>query len=68
MQYRKNVIFLNSNGAEKHIDIEAAKIEDYNKELPKSFTEGMMAVATDLNTCSKRGLSERFDSTIGCNI
>ena len=57
--------FLNSNGAEKHIDIEAAKIEDYNKELPKSFTEGMMAVATDLNTCSKRGLSERFDSTIG---
>ncbi len=57
--------FLNSNGAEKHIDIETAKIEDYNKELPKSFTEGMMAVATDLNTCSKRGLSERFDSTIG---
>ena len=57
--------FLNSNGAEKHIDIEAAKIEDYNKEIPKSFTEGMMAVATDLNTCSKRGLSERFDSTIG---
>ena len=57
--------FLNSNGAEKHIDIEAPKIEDYNKELPKSFAEGMMAVATDLNSCSKRGLSERFDSTIG---
>ena len=57
--------FLNSNGAEKHIDIEAPKIADYNKEAPKSFAEGMKAVATDLNTCSKRGLSERFDSTIG---
>ena len=57
--------FLNSNGAEKHIDIEAPKVQDYNKEPPKSFTEGMLAVATDLNTCSKRGLSERFDSTIG---
>ena len=57
--------FLNSNGAEKHIDIEAPKIVDYNKEAPASFAEGMKAVATDLNTCSKRGLSERFDSTIG---
>ena len=57
--------FLNSNGAEKHIDIEAPKIAEYNKEAPKSFAEGMKAVATDLNTCSKRGLSERFDSTIG---
>ena len=57
--------FLNSNGAEKHIDIEAAKIEDYSKAIPESFKDGMLAVATDLNICSKRGLSERFDSTIG---
>ena len=57
--------FLNSNGAEKHINIEAPKIENINKEIPKTFTEGMMSVASGLNTCSKRGLSERFDSTIG---
>ena len=57
--------FLNSNGAEKHIDIETPKIVDYKKELPACFECGMKAVATDLNTCSKRGLSERFDSTIG---
>ena len=57
--------FLNSNGAEKHIDIEAPKIEDYKKALPACFKCGMQGVATDLNTCSKRGLSERFDSTIG---
>ena len=57
--------FLNSNGAEKHIEITAPKIEDYNKKLPESFKAGMESVASGLNTCSKRGLSERFDSTIG---
>ena len=57
--------FLNSNGAEKHINIEAPKIVDYKKAPPASFADGMAAVATDLNICSKRGLSERFDSTIG---
>ena len=57
--------FLNSNGAEKHIDIVAPKILDYNKELPNSFSDGIKEVAGDLNVCSKRGLSERFDSTIG---
>ena len=57
--------FLNSNGAEKHINIEAPKIKNINKEIPKDFTKGMMSVAAGLNTCSKRGLSERFDSTIG---
>ncbi len=57
--------FLNSNGAEKHIDITPAKTEDYNKAPVKSFTDGFKALVGDLNVCSKRGLSERFDSTIG---
>ena len=57
--------FLNSNGAEKHIEISAPKILDYNKAVPQSFADGMNSVAVGLNTCSKRGLSERFDSTIG---
>ena len=57
--------FLNSNGAEKHIDIECAKVESYAKSIPTDFEKGMMDVVTDLNVCSKRGLSERFDSTIG---
>ena len=57
--------FLNSNGAEKHISIEAPKINDYNKAAPLSFADGMAKVSSDLNICSKRGLSERFDSTIG---
>ena len=57
--------FLDSNGAEKHIDITPAKIEDYQKTEVKSFTDGYRALVSDLNVCSKRGLSERFDSTIG---
>ena len=59
--------FLNSNGAEKHIDIAPAKFEDYSKEIGTSFTDMYTDMAADLNICSKRGLSERFDSTIGAN-
>ena len=57
--------FLNSNGAEKHIDIAPAKIESFKKDIPADFESGFTALASDLNVCSKRGLSERFDSTIG---
>jgi len=57
--------FLNSNGAEKHIDIAPAKPESIDKEIPTDFKSGYLALSSDLNVCSKRGLSERFDSTIG---
>ena len=57
--------FLNSNGAEKHIDIVTKAPKDFAKKTEGTFTERMNALATDLNVCSKRGLSERFDSTIG---
>ncbi len=57
--------FLNSNGAEKHIDITPAASRSIEKEIPKSFIDGYKVLASDLNVCSKRGLSERFDSTIG---
>ena len=57
--------FLNSNGAQKHIDIHVTKGESYNKTVSGTFTENMKELCEDLNVCSKRGLSERFDSTIG---
>ncbi len=57
--------FLNSNGAEKHIDITPAPVQDYREREYPAFAEGMKSLASDLNVCSKRGLSERFDSTIG---
>ena len=57
--------FLNSNGAPKHIDIELEAPAAYDKCTAGSFTENYKKAASDLNICSKRGLSERFDSTIG---
>ncbi len=57
--------FLNSNGAEKHITIEAAGVNDYEKQISGTFSDEFKALADDLNVCSKRGLSERFDSSIG---
>ena len=57
--------FLNSNGAEKHVDVQMAAPADFAPAITGTFTENMERLATDLNTCSKRGLSERFDSTIG---
>ncbi len=57
--------FLNSNGAEKHIDIAAATPSCYKKQVGDDFLKEYTDLAGDLNICSKRGLSERFDSTIG---
>ena len=57
--------FLDTNGAEKHIAAAPAKPQSWKKTVPSDFTEGYRALAGDLNVCSRRGLSERFDSTIG---
>ncbi len=71
MRWHGNVIvdvsreFLDSNGAEKHITITPAPSKKPEKEITGTFGENMRRMAGDLNVCSKRGLSERFDSTIG---
>ncbi|MBR0278322.1 MAG: phosphoribosylformylglycinamidine synthase, partial [Clostridia bacterium] len=57
--------FLNSNGAPKHTDAVILPCEDYKKEVLGTFGENYENMVCDLNICSKRGLSERFDSTIG---
>jgi len=57
--------FLDTNGAEKHVSVLAASPAFKAQKAPDDFKSGMLAVASDLNSCSKRGLSERFDSTIG---
>ncbi len=59
--------FLNSNGAEKHISIAVDAPKTYEKAIPADLESGMRALVQDLNVCSQRGLSERFDSTIGAN-
>ncbi len=57
--------FLDSNGAEKHIDITPAASANYRRAPVSDFAEGYRALVSDLNVCSKRGLGERFDATIG---
>ena len=57
--------FLDTNGAAKHITAVAAAPVDYDCKITGGFAENIRVMAADLNCCSKRGLSERFDSTIG---
>ena len=57
--------FLNSNGAEKHIDAVCEAPQDFSREVPGNFTEGITKLVSSLECCSRRGLSEMFDSTIG---
>ena len=66
----KNIVdisraFLDTNGVEKHITAITAQPESILKDQVKDFSQGLLDLAQDLNVCSKRGLSERFDSTIG---
>jgi len=59
--------FLNSNGASKHTDVVVEAQDKADAKVSKGFAEGMRAMASDLNLCSQRGLSERFDSTNGAS-
>ncbi len=58
--------FLNSNGAEKHTRVVVE--EDSVQQVPFSGStlgEKLGNMLGSLNICSKQGLSERFDATIG---
>ncbi len=58
--------FLNSNGAEKHTRVVVE--EDALQQVPfhgNTLGEKMADMLGSLNICSKQGLSERFDATIG---
>ncbi len=58
--------FLNSNGAEKHTNV--AVPDDHIEQYVfagDTFAEKLTSMVSNLNICSKQGLSERFDATIG---
>ena len=58
--------FLNSNGAEKHQNVHIEKGTVWQPQWEGlTFSQKMKNMVGDLNICSKKGLSERFDSTIG---
>ncbi|MDO4488380.1 MAG: phosphoribosylformylglycinamidine synthase [Eubacteriales bacterium] len=53
--------FLNTNGAEKHMNVEIKNNAGVKREVSDNLTEA----AADLKVASRRGLVERFDSTVG---
>ena len=57
--------FLDSNGAEKHISIKTGTARLPKETVEGGFAENLKALAGDLRFCSRQGLSEKFDSTIG---
>ncbi|MDU5899136.1 MAG: phosphoribosylformylglycinamidine synthase, partial [Bifidobacterium sp.] len=58
--------FLASNGAPKHQVVHVEAQHDYATPWASgSLSERMRTMLTDLNVASNKGLSERFDSTIG---
>ena len=58
--------FLASNGAPKQQDVRVLPGSAYECTWEGgSLAERMEALVSDLNVCSNKGLSERFDSTIG---
>ncbi len=59
--------FLSSNGASRSAKVTVRDIVfDHTSEL-SSPADTLRARLCDLNVCSQKGLSERFDSTIGAN-
>ena len=58
--------FLASNGAPKHVNVHIPTGKEYYPSWEgKTLEEKMHSLVTDLNVACNRGLSERFDSTIG---
>ncbi|MDO4581480.1 MAG: phosphoribosylformylglycinamidine synthase [Bacillota bacterium] len=57
--------FLDSNGAAKHARVHICQGKILDKPAAGDFAAAYRRLAGDLNCCSRRGLSERFDSTVG---
>lgn len=67
--------FLNTNGVRQEVDVEVVapdETRNYLKEIPSEVAhygidieKAWLANLQQLNVCSQKGLSERFDSTVG---
>ena len=58
--------FLASNGASKHQTVHVEEQQSYETPWGEgTLAERMNKLVTDINVASNKGLSERFDSTIG---
>lgn len=60
--------FLNSNGASRFTDIKVRRdAKTQGKALSDTFAGSIKKLLADLNVCAQKGLTERFDSTIGAS-
>ncbi len=57
--------FLDSNGAEKHAAVTVGQDSAAVRQSAGTLVQRLNAMVGDLNICDKKGLGERFDSTIG---
>ena len=57
--------FLNSNGAEKHTDVNINIPVMTSLKQYSDCEDSWLSLMSNLNVCSQKGLVERFDSTIG---
>lgn len=58
--------FLDTNGVKQVISAEIGeKVTDFFRRRAENFAQGLCTALSSLNVCSKKGLSEMFDSTIG---
>ncbi len=63
--------FLNTNGVTKNADVEVVLPDENESFFKTADTDDVKAkwfeTLSELNVCSQKGLSEKFDSTIGAN-
>ena len=57
--------FLNSNGASRSASARVSAPKPEEEKPAEDFETKLNQTLSDLNVCSKRGLAERFDATIG---
>lgn len=59
--------FLDTNGADKETSAHVKKAKNYEQSCFSSLEKGYRRVLAGLNSCSKEGLIQQFDSTVGAN-
>ena len=62
--------FLNTNGASKHANAHVAPLPNPSIEAPAegaTIKEKLLNLSSQLNICLERGLTERFDGSIGAS-
>lgn len=57
--------FLNTNGVQKHAEAVVEEGKFVQKPVIGGFSDNLHQLVSDLNVCSKKGMVERFDTSVG---